>query len=180
MMYWNLNHCFKKPQLSYLNQNIWCIEMTSLHINIITNDTWTKTYDVLKLVIYYSCISLHQNLEPKHMMYWNYASSLFLRSAFAWTKTYDVLKWCSQVTNTIYKDLNQNIWCIEILMIFQVEVQQYPWTKTYDVLKSKRTDYNNLFTNLEPKHMMYWNKIDCSNILVSKSLNQNIWCIEIF
>ncbi len=53
--------------------------------------TWTDTYDVLKL----SGIKGSgggSNLEPTHMMYWNYLPFKRDIRATAWTDTYDVLK----------------------------------------------------------------------------------------
>ena len=142
--------------------------------------SWTKTYDVLKLneIIFWDLL---ESLEPKHMMYWNDLKEVEVSfGIFSWTKTYDVLKWSIKDLEDDLTDLNQNIWCIEILLY----------------------DHSKLSYQLEPKHMMYWNqkvvtlstkvylawtktydvlKYDgARGALDYIDLNQNIWCIEIF
>ena len=53
-----------------------------------------------------------------------------------WTETYDVLK-----SKTVIH-----------------EAFKHTWTETYDVLKYRKSNIFRRFNQLEPKHMMYWNK----------------------
>ena len=135
MMYWNPK---KASSISFrlnLNQNIWCIEITQSYLST-----------------FLEC------LEPKHMMYWNTSVSQGMTATVTWTKTYDVLKYLLNILSSLLdltwtktydvlksrqdinymmkKILNQNIWCIEIKLNYQVIEQLF---------------------YLEPKHMMYWN-----------------------
>ena len=95
MMYWNSIGFCSWIILTFLNQNIWCIEILitiKLQQSMVS---WTKTYDVLKLafiIVFYFYMFLNQNIWCIEMQ---------LSSRF----------------NVIFSGLNQNIWCIEIWLI---------------------------------------------------------------
>ena len=101
----------------------------------------------------------------------------------------------------IISRLNQNIWCIEILILlvlpfFNLVLNQNIWciemhflqrTLVSHLLEPKHMMYWNYCIGclsfrhlvLEPKHMMYWNVVTNLANSVLIPLNQNIWCIEI-
>ena len=69
---------------------------------LMTEATWTETYDVLKLISN-KHLRLKKRLEPKHMMYWNNVKEKIQVWDYAWTETYDVLK--SYILKTVVQVL---------------------------------------------------------------------------
>ncbi len=120
-------------------------------------DSWTDTYDVLKLS---NCVTLAPTtfLEPTHMMYWNQKEHFDMISLLSlepthmmyWNRRYGdyvvsdallepthMMYWNKPVEYKAVReaDLNRHIWCIETGYLPLLTLSGKTWTDTYDVLK---------------------------------------------
>ncbi len=96
-----------------------------------------------------------------------------------WTDTYDVLKPHKTTPVSIAPCLNRHIWCIEtcqdfLVITFLIYLNRHIWC----IETCPKRQLENFHPQLEPTHMMYWNKKNALKFFEELNLNRHIWCIE--